>query len=160
MTEIVITPVLFATVAFCFWTSVAQWSRRDRLKQFIDFRLRMVERLASVDGGSALSGENGERILLALMAGPTDDGLPERTLATARTSLVLLCLGAGLSLLSWRDALGAEESFFTAAVISLALGSGFGLSALLSWRLGGQVGLVQPAAGSPGRPGVRSADIV
>lgn len=158
MTEIIITPALFAAVTFCFWTLVTQWSRHARLKQFIDFRLRVFERLASVDGGGVLGGENGERVIAALMAEAPDGGLPERVLATGRSSLVSLSLGAGLGLLSWRDALDAQAGFFTAAVIVLALGVGLGLSALMSWRLGGRWGLMRPRAGSPDLRGVGPTD--
>lgn len=150
MTEIVIYPALFATVAFCFWTLIQQWSRRARLKQIGEFRLQVLNRLMSADAG-AFGREEGDRIVTALIEDAPEGGLAEKLLDTARAALVLLCLGGGLGFLSGRDLLGAGDAFFVAAVIALALGVGLSLSVLLSWRLGGRWGLLdrRPAPADP-----------
>ena len=147
MSEVVIYPALFATVAFCFWTLIHQWSRRVRLKQVGEFRMQMLNRLMSADAG-AFSRAEGDRIVTALIEDTPEGGLAERLLDTARAALVLLCLGGGLAFLSARDLFDEGDAFFVASVIALALGVGLSLSVLLSWRLGGRGGLLdRPRAG-------------
>lgn len=153
MSEDFIYPGLFSTVAFVAWILATELGRRSRLKMLIAFRMRLIEALG---GGSEVAAflktEAGVRLMKDLTA-DAQTGLTGRIETAGHRSLVLLCLGGGLALLGQFAGAEPREGFTIAAGVAAALGVGFALSAILSWRLALRLNLIGSAddEGSGGR---------
>ena len=144
MSEDFIYPGLFSTVAFVVWILATELGRRSRLKMQIAFRIRLIE---SLGGGPEVAAFLKTEAGLRLMRDLTDEprtGLASRIEATGQRSLVLLSLGGGLGLLAWFGEAGWAPGFTIAASLAAALGTGFALSAVLSWRLASRLDLLRP----------------
>lgn len=142
---IVIFPALFATLAFVFWVLLTEFQRRSRLKLLMDFRSRLLDRLTSAaDIAEVLRSEGGAG-LLREWDEPSWGGFQGRVVRTAQVAVVLFFIGAGLFTLAWLDSFGARAALTAFAVMALFVAAGFGVSAMLAWRLGTSAGLIEPS---------------
>jgi hypothetical protein len=138
--EIIIVPVVFATIGFIVWVAINGWQRRQQVKVLTDFNSRLLERIGSVkDFSEFLHTEGGAKFMDRVTAGGTPMDIRMSILRAVQTGLVLLALGAGLLLLAWilraRFPYGDSELFTITGVIALSLGVGFLLSGGASYRL-------------------------
>lgn len=154
MSEDFIYPGLFSTVAFVVWVLASELGRRSRLNMLIAFRMRLIEALGGGQEVAAfLQTEAGQRLMKDLTEEPRT-GLAGRIEVAGQRSLVLFSLGAGLGLLARFGETGLATGFAIAASVAAALGVGFALSAILSWRLAKHLDLLRPGREPPagGRP--------
>lgn len=151
--EIVIVPFIFATIGYITWVLVTAWQRRYRIRATAEFHGKLLDKLGSVkDFGEFLQTEAGARLIADL---GSDAGAPggahERILRAVQLGTVLACLGIGLLLLTFFSPTmpdDAQHAFNAFGVIALSLGIGFALSAVASYRLAGNLGLLERTAAS------------
>lgn len=138
--EIVIVPVVFATIAFVVWILVLGYSRRQQIRGMSEFNSRLLERMGSVkDFSDFLSTEGGAKFIDRMTAGGARPEIRLTILRSMQTGLVLFALGVGLIVLPWilRSVLPYDDSygFTVSGTIALSLGFGFLLSAGASYRV-------------------------
>jgi hypothetical protein len=138
--EIIIVPVVFATIGFVVWVMVNGWERRQQVRVLTDFNSRLLERIGSVkDFSEFLQTDGGAKFMDRVTAGGTPPDVRMTILRSVQTGLVLLTLGTGLLVLSAlfrrEYPYGETEVFTVTGVIALSLGFGFLLSGGASYRL-------------------------
>lgn len=144
MTEVVVFPALFATLAFVFWVLVTEVQRRGRLKSLMEFRLRLLDRMnTAADVASVLKSEDGARLLSGIDE-PSWAGFHGRVLRTVQIGIVLLFVSAGLFALARLNSFEAREASTAFAVMAGFAGAGLLASTALTWRLGIRSGLIKP----------------
>ena len=146
--EVVIVPVLFIMIGFIAWVVVNGWQRRLHLKLTTDFNSRLLERIGSVkDFSDFLQTEGGTRFMDSLTveraAARPQDGI----LRAVQIGIVLLTLGVGLMALAWYFTARSTrfddyEGLTIVGAIALSLGVGFVLSAVASYRLARNLGVL------------------
>lgn len=144
--EIVIVPFIFATIGYITWVLVTAWQRRYRIRATAEFHSRLLDKLGSVkDFSEFLQTEAGARLIADLGSdSASPGGAHERILRAVQLGTVLACLGIGLLLLTFFSPSmpdDAQHAFNAFGVISLSLGVGFAISAAVSYRLAGSLGL-------------------
>jgi hypothetical protein len=131
-----------------------RWSRTARVQT--DLQGKLFDRLSSnQDLVAWLDTPGGRRLLeLAPVAAPValpDGGYPLRRILWAlQAGVVLLALGIGLEYVCVRVVKQVGEPLFAMGVLAIALGAGFIVSAILSFVLSRQLGVLTPARGGRG----------
>lgn len=143
--EIIIVPAFFASVAYIVWVLAATAQRTRRMRMIAEFNKGLLERFGSVkDFGEFVQTEAGARFMRDLAAEPVSGGPQDRILRAAQSAAVLTCLGLGLLLFVFFSPEFPDEprALLTGlGVISFALGIGFAVSTLASYRLSALLGL-------------------
>lgn len=141
LSEIVLFPAIFATIAFLLWVLANHMQQSARMRMQLEFRLKLLERL---DSGMALAtllvGERGAQVVQELLAGERPD-LTHRVIATVRLGIVVVTTGAGFVILAVLNTLGGGAIFAAFAILLIAVGCGSLLAAFAAWRLGVRLGL-------------------
>lgn len=145
MPELVIIPAFFASVAYIVWVLANTIQRTRRMRMIADFNKGLLDRFGSAkDFGEFVQTEAGARFMHDLAAEPIGLGPHERILRAAQFAAVLTCLGLGLLLFvfSSPEFPDRPRAMLTGlGVIGAALGIGFAVSALASYRLSALLGL-------------------
>ncbi len=146
--EIVVVPVVFATIGYITWVLVTAWQRRYKIRAMTEFHGRLLDKLGSVkDFGEFLQTEAGARLVADLGSDTAPaSGAHDRILRALQLGAVLACLGAGLLLMTFFSPTldtDAQHVFNAFGVIALSLGVGFLISAAASYRLAGNMGLLE-----------------
>lgn len=125
-----------------------RWLRATTIQT--DAHMKLVDRLASNEDLLAyMQSSAGQRFLssspVAIDAVPSVVGAPlNRILWSVQAGVVLAAAGAGLWLAKSNVIEEAAQVLHVVSLLAMALGLGFVLSALLSYALSRQLGLVQP----------------
>ncbi len=138
--EVVLFPLLFGLVGFVTWTIFSTIRRYKTAKLQAGLHTKLLEKFGSGQELLAyVQSDSGKRLLESLtMEQRTPHG---RILGAAQASVILVLLALGLLFLRARVA-GAEEGLLVFGTITLSLGIGFGLSAVLSYYLSKSFGLL------------------
>ena len=151
--ELIIVPAFFAAVAYVVWVLATAAQRKHRMRLIADFNKGLLERFGNAkDFGEFVQTEAGARFMRDLAAEPVSAGPHDRILRAAQFAAVLTCLGLGLLIFVFFSPVYPDEGrdvLTGFGVISFALGIGFGVSALASYRLSSLLGLFGPHGSSP-----------
>lgn len=146
--EVIIVPAFFASMAYIVWVLAAMVQRTRRMRMIADFNKGLLERFGSAkDFGDFVQTEAGARFMRDLAAEPVSSGPHERILRAVQLAAVLTCLGLGLLIFVFFSPTYPEDGsrVLTAlGVICFALGIGFGVSTIASYRLSSVLGLLRP----------------
>jgi hypothetical protein len=150
MPEVIILPVMFATIGFIFWTIATNWQRTRHLKEMTHFHSRIIDRMGSIkDFNDFLQTPGGIQFMNAITADKGPTGSRERILRAVQTGVVLASVAVGFLLLSGMFRDEASDLFTVAGVILLSLGIGFLIAAGAAYGLSRRLGLL-PSANLPG----------
>ena len=147
--EVLIPLGAFAWFSFTAWVIVDGLRRRGQLKVQSEFHGKLLDRVGSgAELGALLNSEGGAKLLSSLTSPQATGGAHARILRAAQYGLVLLALGVGLFLLVANYPLsgGDKDAFVMFATITTALGVGLLLSAVSSYVMSRQMGLLNPSA--------------
>ena len=123
----------FTLVALIVWMVIRNSQSRSRAR--MEFQRHLLDKFSSGrEFAEFLDSKGGQRFLEE--AWSPQASAKDRIVRTVRTGVVLTVLGGGFFVLS-----AMRRGFAAAAVILLALGIGFLLSALVSYRLSEKLGL-------------------
>ena len=138
--DIVILPILFGLFGFVAWIIFTTIRRYKTAKLQAGVQTKLLEKFGSGQELLAyVQSDAGKRFLESLaMEQKTPYG---RILGAAQAGVILVLLGLALLFLRGRVS-GAEEGFLVSGTITLSLGVGFGLSAVLSYFLSKSFGLL------------------
>lgn len=143
--EIIIVPAFFGSAAYIVWVLAGTAQRTRRMRMIAEFNKGLLDRFGSVkDFGEFVQTEAGARFLRDLAAEPVSTGPHDRILRAAQFAAVLTCLGLGLLafvFFSPEFPDGPRATLTGFGVISFALGVGFAVSAVASYRLSAVLGL-------------------
>lgn len=145
--EIIIVPSFFFMVGYICWLWTSAVQRKQRLTLLTDFNGKLLDKLGSVhDFSQFLQTDAGARFMRDLGSEPAAQasGPQERILRAAQVGVVLICLGAGLLLLGFFTSLPgrSDDGLTTIGMIAFSVGLGFIISAAVSYRLAGILGLL------------------
>jgi hypothetical protein len=139
----VITVSFFAMIAWIVYVIVDGKRRRERLKVFTDFHGKLMDRMSSpAEFNAFMQSPGGQRFLTTLQA---ERGGPKAAIMrSVHTGTIMLTLSIGLLFLQRMDLWNSEARAFVMfmGVIVLALAVGFLVSAVLSWKLGTSLGVM------------------
>ena len=157
--EVIIVPALFFTVGYVAWVLATTVQRRARMKLVADFHARLLDRLGSAkDFSDFAQTDAGARFMRAFTTEPAaGGGTHERILRAAQLGAVFICLGLGLLLVGVFSPLtmaDAQPVVNRVGAIALSLGIGFAVSAAVSYRLAGVLGLIRRNGEGPAGPGI------
>jgi hypothetical protein len=145
--EIIIVPAFFFMIGYICWLWANAAQRRQRMRLLTEFNGKLLDRLGSVnDFSQFLQTDAGARFMRDLASEPVAaSGPQERILRAAQVGAVLICLGVGLLALGLFNAIPGhgDEGLTTIGVIALSVGVGFVISATVSYRLAGVLGLLR-----------------
>lgn len=134
--EIVIVPVVFATIGFVVWILVAGWQRRQQVQAMTDFNNKLLDRMGSVkDFSDFLQTDGGAKFIDRVSAGGSRPEIRWSILRSLQTGLVLLALGGGLIVLATLYRGEDWVGFPISGIITLSLGVGFLLSSIASYTV-------------------------
>lgn len=138
--EVILFPILFTLTGFVVWTVFSTIRRYKTAKLQAGLQTRLLEKFGSGQELLAyVQSDAGKRFLESLtMEQRTPYG---RILGAAQVSVILVFLSFAFLFLRGR-VLGAEEGFLVFGTIALCLGTGFGLSAALSYYMSKSFGLL------------------
>ena len=140
MPEIIIVPAVMAAFCFVIWTFVDASRQKHRLKLMAEFNSRLVDRLGSVNDFSQFAkSEVGIRFLNSIVSDTPKPRPGDRILRATHIGIVLVALASGL--LALARYFGDAEEFMIVGVVSMSLGGGFLISALVSHRVSVALGL-------------------
>jgi hypothetical protein len=167
--EIIIVPALFIMVGFIIWVVVNGWQRRLRLKLTTEFNSKLLDRIGSVkDFNEFLQTEGGAKLMDSLTVERGATRPQDSILRASQIGIVLVTPGFGLLVLDWYFSVryagaGDTEVLTVIGVIAVSLGLGFLISAGVSYRLAGMLGVLDRdrRSGGPDNPGNlrRSVDV-
>jgi hypothetical protein len=126
-----------------------RWNRSFKVHE--DVHTKLIEKFASGQDFSAyMQSDAGRRLLewTPPVLDPTSRGLPNpvgRILWSLQAGLVLLVVGIGLLLLRGQMAASDAPPLLVTGTLGVTLGGGFILSALVSYGLSKQLGLINGA---------------
>jgi hypothetical protein len=152
--EVIIVPVIFATIAYLAWLLVTGAQRRFQLKLASDLNSRLLDRISSLhEFNEFLATDGGEKLMSSLTVERALTRPQDRILRAVQVGIVLLALALGLLALSWYFAVryrGSDdfEVLTVIGAITLSLGVGFLLSAAASYRLARALGILDQGRGA------------
>ena len=126
-----------------------RWSRLSKVQA--DVHTKLMDRFSSNEELlSYIKSPAGAKFLdstpIKLDPGPRTLGAPlGRILWSLQGGVVLVCAGAGLWIISARFADEAAQAFQSFGILALALGTGFVVSAIISYGVARRLGLIDPA---------------
>ena len=130
-----------------------RWSRLAKVQT--DVHTKLLDRFtANEDLLSYIKSPAGAKFLesspIMLDAAPRSVGAPMgRILWSVQGGVVLMAAGIGLQFVSARVAGAASEPLRALGVLSIALGLGFVISAIISFTISKRLGLIEPAPPGP-----------
>ena len=146
MPEVIILPVLFATIGFVVWTIASSWQRSRHVWEMTQFHSRVIDRMGSIkDFNDFLQTPGGMQFMNAITADKGPTGPRERILRAVQTGIVLASVAVGFLLLSDSFQGDASDLFTVLGVILLSLGMGFLVAAGAAYGLSRRLGLLDPA---------------
>jgi hypothetical protein len=128
-----------------------RWNRLTKVQT--DVHTKLVDRFTSNDELLAyVQSPAGSKFLesspITLDAGPRSVGAPlGRILWSVQAGLVLAALGIGLQMVDGRVSEEAAEPLRVLGVLCIALGTGFVISAIISFVISHRLGLIAPSGG-------------
>jgi hypothetical protein len=138
--DLIIVPTVFATFAWAIWIVSTSIRRYWVVKAQTQVQSRLLDKLgASPELLAYLQTTEGVKFLNSLTADQVSPYV--RILSATQTSIVMICTGAVLLFLRTR-ASTEEKTLLVFGGIILAMGVGFGLSAIASYRLSRSFGLL------------------
>ena len=138
--DLIIVPIVFATFAWAIWIVSTSIRRYFVVKAQTQVQSRLLDKLgASPELLAYLQTSEGVRFLNSLTADHVSPYV--RILSATQTSIVMICTGAALLFLRTRVS-AEEKSLLIFGGIILAMGVGFGLSAITSYRLSKSFGML------------------
>lgn len=158
--EIIIVPGMFALIGYVSWLLVTSGMRKHQLRVLTEFHTRLVDKLGSVqDVSTFLTSDAGNRFMRDLTAEPARAANPKgQILRAAQRAAVFVCLGIGSMLIAlFSSSLDGMEGLTIVGGIVLALGVGFGVSAVVAYRLAGSLGLLADEGTASAEPGITRA---
>ena len=159
--EIIIVPSFFFMIGYIAWLWANAANRRQRTRMLTEFHGKLLDRLGSVsDFSQFLQTDAGARFMRDLASEPLPtSGAQERILRAAQVGAVLICLGVGLLVLGLFNAIPGrgDEGLTAIGVIALSVGVGFVISATVSYRLAGVLGLLPKAPDTQAVPSTSHA---
>ena len=145
MPEVIILPVLFATMGFVVWTIATSWQRSRHVREMTQFHARIIDRMGSIkDFNDFLQTPGGTQFMNALTADKGPTGPRERILRAVQTGIVLASVTVGCLLLANSFQYEASDVFRVAGVILLSLGIGFLVAAGAAYGLSRRLGVLEP----------------
>jgi hypothetical protein len=124
----------FTMIGFVVWVVVGGWLRRLRLKTTAEFQTKLLDRISSLsDLNEFLQTEGGKKVMEGLTFELPSVRPHESLLRTIQLGIILLALGVGFLVL--RVYFGARYAI------------GFLLSAAVSYRLAGKLGVLDRGRG-------------
>ena len=145
MPEVIILPVLFATMGFVVWTIATSWQRSRHVREMTQFHARIIDRMGSIkDFNDFLQTPGGTQFMNALTADKGPTGPRERILRAVQTGIVLASVAVGCLLLANSFQYEASDVFRVAGVILLSLGIGFLVAAGAAYGLSRRLGVLEP----------------
>lgn len=146
---IVATGGLFAMIAFIVKVTTDAGRRKEQLKALSEFHSRLLDKFgSSSDFGQFLQSEGGARLLDTLSAERAVDGPRDRILRSVSAGVILAVVGVGLMVVGALIPFDDARGFAALGGICLALGIGFLLAAVVTFRLARSLGLLD-SAGEP-----------
>lgn len=147
MTEIVIYPALFATLAFVFWVLMNELHRRARLQSQDGFRAKLLDRATSAaDIATLFDGPLGERLVHGF-----DMDVRNGIVRLVQIGVVLLFASGGLFVTISQASSDARSVLLVLAVMAGFVGLGCLFAAAASWRIALRLGLIAAHDPSLGR---------
>ncbi len=140
-TEILVPFALFAMIVLIVWLLVRRSQAQARAR--MEFHKQLLGKFTSGSEFAAFLGsKGGQRLLEGLWSQQVN--AKERILKAMGAGVVLTVLGLGALGLSWRTG-----GFLYPGVLSLALGVGFLIATVISYRLSKKWGLLRDKESSP-----------
>lgn len=130
-----------------------RWSRLSKVQA--DVHTKLMDRFSANEELLAyIKSPAGAKFLesspIKLDPGPRTLGAPlGRILWSLQGGVVLMCLGGGLWIVSGRVGAEAAQAMQAFGVLALALGTGFVVSAIISYGVSRKLGLIEPAPQTP-----------
>lgn len=143
--KVVLLPIFFSLVGFVVWTIFSTIRRYKTAKLQAEVQTKLLEKFGSSQELLAyVQSDAGKRFLESLAM---EQRTPyARILGAVQAGVILIFLAFAFLFLRGRVS-GAEEGFLVFGTITLSLGSGFGLSAALSYFLSKSFGLLSETMG-------------
>lgn len=142
--DLVIIPIMFATVSFIVWVIVDGLRRRQQAKVFTEFHSKLLDRIGTAkEFGEFFSSDAGQQFLNSLSS--SEAGAPQtRILRSMQTGLVLVTLGIAVFLLVTARSFSTEavDAFVVIATAATAIGTALLISTALSYVLSQRMGLI------------------
>lgn len=143
--ELVILPIMFATVSFIVWVIVDGFRRRQQAKVFTEFHSKLLDRIGTAkEFGEFFSSDAGQQFLNTLSS--SESGAPQtRILRSLQTGLVLVTLGIAVFILVTARSFSTEavDAFVVIATAATAVGTALLISTALSYVLSKRMGLIE-----------------
>jgi hypothetical protein len=131
----------WAVMGFIVWVLAASRRKARTTQAMTEFHNRLLDKIGSArDFADFLQSDGGGRFLDSLSLERTNPN--QRILGSIQTGAVLLMLGVGLLVCGWTVGGDSGVPLFM-GTISLALGTGFLVSAAIAWRLSESWGLLK-----------------
>lgn len=130
----------FAMVAFIVWVVAESWRRRAQQRAVIEFNTRLLDRISSLkDFNEFAHSEQGARFMDSMSSERASIGPSDRILRASHIGIIVAMLGVGFLLVGF----GSEsENAVGLGGILLALGLGYLISSVVSFRLAGKLGVL------------------
>jgi hypothetical protein len=143
--DLVIIPIMFATVSFIVWVIVDGLRRRQQTKVFTEFHSKLLDRIGTAkEFGEFFSSDAGQQFLNSLSR--SEAGAPQtRILRSMQTGLVLVTLGIAVFLLVTARSFSTEavDAFVVIATAATAIGTALLISTAASYVLSKRMGLIE-----------------
>lgn len=140
---------MFTAVGWVVWVLVNGIKTRHTVRAMTEFHNRLLDKMGSAkDFAEFLQSEGGNRFLQSVTLKKVNPN--QRILGAIQTGLVFAFLGLGLLFLGWEFDFD-EHGFTVLGTLALALGGGFLVSSLISYRLSKAWGLLN--GGGPNTTG-------
>lgn len=130
---------LFTALGWVVWVLVNGFKSRHAIRAMTEFHNRLLDKMGSAkEFADFLQSEAGRRFLQSVTLDKVNPN--QRILSGIQTGLVFAFLGLGLLFLGWEFEFD-EHSFTVMGTLALALGGGFLVSSIVSYRLSKSWGL-------------------
>lgn len=131
---------LFTAIGWVVWVLVNGFKTRQTVRAMTEFHNRLLDKMGSAkEFADFLQSEAGDRFLQSVTLDRVNPN--QRILSGIQTGLVFTFLGLGLLLLGWEFDFD-QHSFTVMGTLALALGCGFLVSSVVSYRLSRGWGLL------------------
>ena len=137
--EVFILIAMFTAIGWIVWVLVNGVKTRNRIRAMTEFHNRLLDKMGSAkEFADFLQSEGGDRFLKSVTIEKVNPN--QRILGAIQTGLVFAFFGLGLLLLGWEFDFD-EHAFTVLGTVTLALGCGFLVSSIVSYRLSRAWGL-------------------
>jgi hypothetical protein len=147
---IVVTPAFFALIGWVTWVIVETRRKQNTAKAQAEVQTKFLDKLGSsrelIDFSESEGGKKFMETLGIEKAGMGPLEVKLRLLSSIQKGLILTLIGGGGIYLDYRFASYSGGIFLTTGIFALAIGVGFLVSTLVSFRLSKQWGLMDSGA--------------